>query len=90
MRSAANIILFFLVLLTPVLVCDLDDQKRVLSVATLSKEKYVFDFTTGELVSARRPLRGIAIAGGVILALMAVWGVTRRKMMPKPTGQAST
>lgn len=64
----------------------LDDQKRVLSVATLSKEKYFFDFTTGELVSARRPLRGIAVVGGVIVALLAVWGVRRRKLTPRSTG----
>lgn len=62
----------------------LDDEKRVLAVTTLSKEKYVFDYATGELVSARRPLRGIVVAVGVVLAFMAVWMLRRRGASARP------
>lgn len=59
---------------------SLDDQYHSLTVATLSKEKYVFDYTTGNSVSARRPLRGVVIGGVVVFAFVIVVLLGRKKL----------
>jgi hypothetical protein len=58
----------------------LDEQTRTLSVTTLSKEKYVFDYTTGETISAIQPHRVIVIAGVAILLVIAFLIFKRRRM----------
>ncbi len=57
---------------------NIDDESRKLTVATLSKERYAFDFTTGKLVSARRPLRAILVTAGVVFTLLAVWILAKK------------
>lgn len=63
---------------------QLDDEQRALSVETLSGEKYVFDYTTGEIVAARRPLRGIVIAAVAFMFFAVIWLTRRRKMFVNP------
>jgi hypothetical protein len=51
----------------------LDDQRRTLVVTTQHYDRYVFDVTTGEIVSSRRPSR-IVLAG---LALCLLYVIIR-------------
>ncbi|HEV2800510.1 MAG TPA: hypothetical protein VGW12_08440 [Pyrinomonadaceae bacterium] len=60
---------------------NLDENRRTLSVATLSKERYVFDYTTGEIISASRPIRAIVVAGVAILTFSALLIIKRRRMV---------
>ena len=46
----------------------LDESNHSLVLTTLSKETYKFDYTTGKLVTARRPLRAV-VAFGLAIAL---------------------
>jgi hypothetical protein len=46
---------------------SLDDEKRTFCVSTSQKDSYVFDYTTGEMVSSRRPLRMFGAALAVII-----------------------
>jgi hypothetical protein len=61
----------------------LDDGKLTLSVATLSKEKYVFDYTTGKIISASRPIRAIVVAILAALIFIAFLIVRRRRVFAK-------
>ncbi|MBA3255993.1 MAG: hypothetical protein H0T64_05010 [Pyrinomonadaceae bacterium] len=61
----------------------LDEQRRILSVATLSRERYVFDYTTGEIISASRPIRAIVIASVAVLLFIAFLIIKRRRMFAK-------
>jgi len=58
----------------------LNDQKHTLELATLSKEKYTFDYTTGEIVSSRRPLRALFVIAAVIALFIAAWLIILRKL----------
>ena len=53
---------------------EFDETDHTFSVATISDEKYTFDYTTGEIVSARRPLRAFF----VLVAVTALFLVLRR------------
>lgn len=61
----------------------LDEGKRTLTVAILSKEKYVFDYTTGEIISANRPIRAIVVAGVAVSLFIALLIVKRRRKFAK-------
>jgi hypothetical protein len=60
---------------------NLDDQRQTFSVTTISKEQYAFDFTTGKIVSARRPLRAILVAIGAafIFIVVSVFTLIRKR-----------
>ena len=54
-----------------------DDSRHVLAVTTFSKESFVFDYTTGEMLSARRPLRILLIVSVLGFVLVAAWLIKR-------------
>lgn len=63
-----------------------DLASRTLTVVTLSKEKFVFDYTTGEMLSSKRPIRAAAVALIALLAFVVLMIIKRRrKFSLKPT-----
>jgi hypothetical protein len=62
---------------------NLDDEKGTLTVTTLSKEKYVFDYRTGEILSASRPIRAIIVAVLAALLFIAYLIIRRRQVLAK-------
>jgi hypothetical protein len=61
----------------------LDVEKRTLSITTFSKEKYVFDYRTGEIISASRPVRAIIVAVLAALLFIAFLIIRRRRVLAK-------
>jgi hypothetical protein len=56
----------------------LDEREHALTVVTLHRDKYVFDLTTGNMTSSRRPARFI-IAGIAVVALFLGFLLIRRR-----------
>lgn len=50
-----------------------DDEKRTMRIETYHGDRYLFDYTTGEIISAERPSRNLALAlfGAVLIAYCA-------------------
>ena len=44
---------------------NIHENNHTLALATISDEKYTFDYTTGEIISARRPLRAFFVFVGI-------------------------
>ena len=57
---------------------SVDESRHVLAVTTFSKESFLFDYTTGEMVSARRPLRVLLLVSAVSFILIVAWFIRRR------------
>jgi hypothetical protein len=51
----------------------LDDEKRIIEIVTLNKDRHVFDYTTGKRLFIRRPMRGIAV---LVIAILGIATVT--------------
>jgi hypothetical protein len=51
----------------------LDEPHHELVTAIYSKERFVFDYTSGEIISSRRPLRLVLVVCGAALVLMIGW-----------------
>jgi hypothetical protein len=56
-----------------------DEPHHTLAVTTLSKERFLFDYTTGEMLSARRPLRAGVFGGAIALIFIVTWLIRRRR-----------
>ena len=56
-----------------------DESRHLLAVTTFSKESFLFDYTTGEMVSARRPLRILLLVSGIGFILIGAWFIRRRR-----------
>ena len=64
----------------------LNDHDHTLEIATFSKERYSLDYTTGEVVSSRRPLRALFIVAAAITIFMAAWFIRQRKIVARTAG----
>ena len=62
---------------------QLDDRNQTLTVVTMSKDRYLFDFTTGERLSSRRPMRGIAVLVLAVIGFVATMLIKRRIVRSK-------
>jgi len=60
----------------------LDDHNKTLSITTLLKDKYVFDLTTGRIVSTWMPIR-LAISSGVFSFFLLILLIRRKRMKAK-------
>lgn len=56
----------------------IDDTSRTATVTTFNGDRYVFDFTSGSIIWARRPMRIAAITVAGFLLFVAAFFVTRR------------
>ena len=56
-----------------------DESRKVLAVTTFTKESFLFDYTTGEMVSARRPLRVLLLVSALTFILIVAWFIRRRR-----------
>ena len=57
----------------------IDDGSRTATVTTLNGDRYVFDFTSGSIISARRPMRIAAITIAGFLLFVAAFFITRKR-----------
>jgi hypothetical protein len=51
---------------------EFNETNHTFSLATISDEKYTFDYTTGEIISARRPMRAFVVLLAVIVLFLAL------------------
>ena len=51
----------------------IDEQNHELVTALYNTEGFVFDYTTGEIISSRRPFRAVLLVCGTALVLLAGW-----------------
>jgi hypothetical protein len=58
---------------------SLDDSNRMLTVITLNKDRYVIDITTGNVISAYRPIRIGASITACLLVIAIAFIVLRRR-----------
>ena len=56
----------------------LDDEKRTLTVTTLTYERYVFDITNGKMIAAHRPLRAAALVIALLITSVLIFSIKRR------------
>lgn len=56
----------------------LDDERRTLTLITWNKKSYIFDYTTGEIVSSRNPVRVVAFIIVAVLILLVIAIIKRR------------
>ncbi len=62
---------------------SLNNYNHTLFVSTLSKERYIFDFFTGETISSEKPVRTWIILSGVIIMFVIILGLIKRKRLVK-------
>jgi hypothetical protein len=62
----------------------IDDTSRTATVTTFNGDRYVFDFTSGSIISARRPMRIAAITIAGFLLFVAAFFITRRGRQSVP------
>jgi hypothetical protein len=55
------------------------DETHTLHVATISKERYAFDYASGEIVTSRRPLRGVLVVVIAVFIFIMAWRLRRRR-----------
>lgn len=59
------------------------DERHTLELTTFSKERYTFDYTTGEVASSRRPLRALIVIVAAVAFFIVVLLIKRRKVVAK-------
>ena len=58
----------------------LNNEKHILELATFSKERYSIDYTTGEVITSRRPLRALSVVAATMILFLIAWLVRRKKV----------
>ncbi|MBA2501753.1 MAG: hypothetical protein H0V27_02620 [Pyrinomonadaceae bacterium] len=62
---------------------NLDDESQTATLTTSSMGKFVFDYTSGKIVSSRRPIIAGVVIGGVVVILALVALIKRRSRVSK-------
>jgi hypothetical protein len=68
----------------------LNDDERTLSLTTLNKDRYVFDITSGKILSSRRPTRMIIAVTVAVIIFLILLLVKRRSALSRTHNRGST